>query len=73
LPGLLFVIVYLFVLPPLLAKTIFRGFFIRMGFVRYMTLITLIQFMAALPIKMVLRWVFNLKYIVFIPEYFFNI
>jgi hypothetical protein len=73
LPGLLFVFVYLFVLPPLLAKTIFRGFFIRMGFMRYMMLITLIQFMAALPIKMVLRWSFNLKYIVFIPEYFFNI
>jgi hypothetical protein len=73
LPGILFVFVYLFVLPPVLAKTIFRGFFIRMGFVRYMTLITLIQFMACLPIKMVLRWVFNLKYIVFIPEYFFNI
>jgi hypothetical protein len=73
LPGLLFVFVYLFVLPPVLAKTIFRGFFVRMGFVRYMMLITLIQFMAALPIKMVLRWTFNLKYIVFIPEYFFNI
>jgi hypothetical protein len=73
LPGLLFVFVYLFVLPPVLAKTIFRGFFIRMGFVRYMMLITLIQFMAALPIKMVLRWTFNLKYIVFIPEFFFNI
>ncbi len=72
-PGLLFVFGYLFVLPPVLAKTIFRGFFIRMGFVRYMVLITLIQFMASLPIKMVLRWGFNLKYIVFVPEYFFNI
>ncbi len=29
--------------------------------------------MAALPIKMVLRWLFNLKYIIGIPEYFFNI
>jgi hypothetical protein len=73
LPGLFFVFVYLVVLPPVLAKTIFRGFFIQMGFVRYFTLITLIQFMASLPIKMVLRWSFNLKYIVFIPEYFFNI
>ncbi len=73
LPGLLFVFAYLFVLPPLLAKTIFRSFFIRMGFVRFMILVTLIQFMACLPIKMVLRWVFNLKYIVFIPEYFLNI
>ena len=29
--------------------------------------------MFSLPIKMVLRWTFNLKYIVAIPEYFFNI
>jgi hypothetical protein len=73
LPGLIVVFVYLFVLPPLLAKTVLRTFFIRMGFVRFMILVTLIQFMASLPIKMVLRWVFNLKYIVFIPEYFLNI
>lgn len=73
LPGLIFIFVYLFVLPPVLAKTIFRSFFIRMGFVRFFILVTLLQFMASLPIKMVLRWVFNLKYIVFIPEYFFNI
>ena len=69
--GLIFA--YLVLLPPILAKTIFRGFFIRMGFARYMVLITLIQFMACLPIKMVLRWTMNLKYIVYIPEYFFNI
>jgi hypothetical protein len=73
LPGLLFVFAYLFLLPPLLAKTVFRSFYIRMGFVRFFVLVTLIQFMACLPIKMVLRWAFNLKYIVFIPEYFFNI
>jgi Cytochrome b(C-terminal)/b6/petD len=72
-PGLIVVFVYLFILPPVLAKTIFRSFYIRMGFVRFFTLVTLLQFMAALPIKMVLRWMFNLKYIVFIPEYFLNI
>jgi hypothetical protein len=60
-------------IPPLLAKTVFRRFFIKMGFIRYMTLITLILFMASLPLKMVLRWTMNLKYIVYIPEYFFNI
>ena len=43
-----------------------------MGFVRYMTLAMLILFMASLPVKMVLRWTFNLKYIVAIPEYFLN-
>jgi hypothetical protein len=73
LPGIIVVLAYLLVLPPLLARTVMRPFFIRMGFVRFFLLVTLLQFMAALPIKMVLRWAFNLKYIVAIPEYFFNI
>jgi hypothetical protein len=73
LPGIILVLAYLLLLPPLLAKTVLRPFFARMGFVRFFLLVTLIQFMAALPIKMVLRWTINLKYIVFIPEYFFNI
>jgi hypothetical protein len=72
-PGIILVLLYLFVLPPLLARTVLRSFFIRMGFVRFMLLVTLLQFMASLPIKMVLRWTMNLKYIVYIPEYFFNI
>ena len=73
LPGIFLIVVYLFVLPPLLARTVMRSFFIRMGFIRFFLLVTLMQFMAALPIKMVLRWSFNLKYIVAIPEIFFNI
>jgi hypothetical protein len=72
-PGIILVLLYLFALPPLLARTVMRPFFIRMGFVRFMILVTLIQFMAALPIKMILRWTINLKYIVYIPEIFFNI
>ena len=40
---------------------------------RFMTLAILMLFMASLPIKMVLRWTINLKYIVAIPELFFNI
>jgi hypothetical protein len=73
LPGFFLIFVYLFVLPPLLARTVMRSFFIKMGFIRFFLLVTLMQFMAALPIKMVLRWTFNLKYIVAIPEIFFNI
>jgi hypothetical protein len=72
-PGLILVLAYLLVLPPLLAATVFRKFFVRMGFIRYFIMINLLLFMASLPIKMVLRWAFNLKYIVAIPEYFFNI
>jgi hypothetical protein len=72
-PGLILTLAYLLVLPPLLAATVFRKFFVKMGFVRYFIMINLLLFMASLPIKMVLRWSFNLKYIVAIPEYFFNI
>ncbi|MHB1422037.1 MAG: hypothetical protein ACYC3I_02335 [Gemmataceae bacterium] len=73
LPGIILVLLYMVALPPLLARTLMRSFFLRMGFVRFFVLVTLMQFMAALPIKMVLRWVINLKYIVAIPEIFFNI
>jgi hypothetical protein len=73
LPGIVLVLAYLFLLPQLLAKTVLRSFFVKMGFIRFMILVNLIQFMAALPIKMILRWAINLKYIVFFPEIFFNI
>jgi hypothetical protein len=73
LPGIIVVLLYMVALPPLLARTVMRPFFIRMGFVRFFLLVTLIQFMAALPLKMLLRWTLNLKYIVAIPEIFFNI
>jgi hypothetical protein len=72
LPGVILVLAYLFLLPPLMAR-LMRGFFLKMGFLRFFMLVTLIQFMAALPIKMILRWTMNLKYIVAFPEYFFNI
>src|SRR5437868_5290316 len=72
-PGIILIALYLFALPPLLAKTVLRDFFLRMGFIRFFVLVNLIQFMLALPLKMILRWTINLKYIVYIPEYFFNI
>jgi hypothetical protein len=71
--GIVAVLAYLLLLPPLMAATFFRKFFVKMGFLRYMVLANLALFMAALPIKMALRWAFNLKYIVAIPEWFFNI
>ncbi|MCH8828673.1 MAG: hypothetical protein IID45_03745, partial [Planctomycetes bacterium] len=72
-PGFLLIFLYLVALPPLLARTVFRSFYAKMGFIRYMVFANLLLMMAALPIKMVLRWSFDLKYIVKIPEWFFNI
>ena len=71
--GLVAVAVYLIVLPNIMALTVFKKFYIRMGFLRYMVLANLMLMMMSLPIKMVLRWAMNLKYIVAIPEWFFNI
>ena len=72
-PGILLTIGYFAVLPPIMALTVFRKMFIRMGFIRFMVMSNLLLFMALLPIKMVLRWTINLKYIVAIPEYFLNL
>jgi hypothetical protein len=71
-PGLLVMGAYLVLLPPLLAVTVFRGFFAKMGFVRYMIMANLMLLMLTLPLKMILRWTLNLKYIVSIPELSLN-
>jgi hypothetical protein len=72
-PGFVVVILYFAILPPVLARTVFRDFFAKMGFARYMVFASLVLLMAALPIKMVLRWSFNLKYIIHIDEFFLNV
>jgi hypothetical protein len=71
--GFILVFAYFLAIPPLLAKKWFKGFYQTLGPIRYHVMVFLLLCMAALPIKMVLRWLFNLKYIVGIPEYFFNI
>src|SRR5687768_2770785 len=71
-PGLLLVLLYV-ALPPLLAAGPFRRFYLKMGAPRYYVGAMLFLIMMSLPIKMVLRWLFNLKYIVNIQEIFFNI
>jgi len=71
--GFILVGGYLFVLPPLFAKTVLKGLFEKLGPIRYSFFISLTLMGVALPIKMYLRWAFNLKYIVGIPEFFFNI
>ncbi|HEX9303970.1 MAG TPA: hypothetical protein VGA31_05920 [Thermoanaerobaculia bacterium] len=71
--GLGLVVLYMGLLPPILAETVLRRFYEKMGTVRYLIGVNLALIMLALPIKMYLRWIFNLKYIVNIPEASFNI
>jgi hypothetical protein len=72
-PGILVCLAYFAVTIPLLGRLFFRRYIAQAGYARYLTLALLLLFMASLPIKMVLRWTINLKYVVAIPEYFFNI
>jgi Zn-dependent protease len=62
------VIAVLFVIPLRFGDLAAMGRTVEV-FVTYMVLVNLLLWMAALPIKMVLRWVFNLKYFIFLPEY----
>ena len=70
--GITIVLIYLS-LPMLLARKVFRRFFLKMGGPRYFVGAYLFLMMMSLPIKMFLRWLVNLKYIVHIQEFFFNI
>ena len=71
--GILAVALYVLVLPGLLAKTLLKKFFVKLGPMRYAIFVMLLLGMVALPVKMILRWTLNLKYIVAMPEIFFNI
>jgi hypothetical protein len=73
LPGILAVLFYVVALPGLLARTLLKKYFQKLGPWRYAVFVMLLLMQIALPIKMVLRWVFTLKYIVAMPEIFFNI
>jgi hypothetical protein len=73
LPGILLTLVYVVVLPGLLARTWLKKFHVKLGPWRYAVFVMLLLMQLALPIKMALRWLLNLKYIVAMPEIFFNI
>jgi hypothetical protein len=64
---------YIFALPVILAKVWFKAYYEKLGAPRYYVGAFLFLTMMALPLKMLARWLFNLKYIVHISEYFFNI
>ena len=71
--GFILVFAYLFVLPLFLSQTLLKNMYKAYGPVRYASLCIFGLTMLSLPIKMFLRWTINLKYIVYIPEWFFNI
>jgi hypothetical protein len=71
--GILLVLFYVFVLPVLLARGLFKVYYAKLGAARFYVSVMLFLMMMSLPLKMLARWIFNLKYVVAIPEIFFNI
>ena len=71
--GLIIVLAYVTVLPVLLAKTLFKSYYEKLGASRFYVSVFLFLMMLSLPVKMLTRWLFNLKYVVYIPEFFLNI
>jgi hypothetical protein len=55
------------------AKGAFKRYYEKLGPARYYVSVLLFLMMMSLPLKMLARWIFNLKYVVAIPEIFFNI
>ena len=71
--GIALTLFYVGVLPVILAKTVFKRYFDKLGSTRFYVTVFLLLMMLSLPVKMLTRWLFNLKYVVAIPEFFFNI
>ncbi len=73
-PGMVLTVFWLGALPVLMTRI---GFFGRlrsqMGFSRYYLMAVLFVIMLLVPVKMVGRWTFNLKYIIAMPEINFNL
>ncbi|MBK8269663.1 MAG: cytochrome C [Planctomycetes bacterium] len=72
-PGWILLGFYFAVLPGLLAVTFFKKIYKDIGFIRYAIFWSLMSWMFLVPIKMVLRWGFNLKYFLAQTEWFFNV
>jgi hypothetical protein len=72
-PGIALLAAYFLLVPPLLGKTVLKGLVQKMGVVRFNIFFHLLLWFGLIPVKMVLRWTIDLKYIVGIPEWFFNV
>ncbi|MBL4888827.1 MAG: hypothetical protein JKX97_02260, partial [Candidatus Lindowbacteria bacterium] len=75
LPGFAVLTFYFGIIPIMMTRIpkLFREYYQEAGLIRFTIITQLLLWMALIPIKMVLRWVITLKYILYIPEYFFNI
>jgi hypothetical protein len=73
LPGILLVVGYFTIVPAIFARTIGKKLFRELGAIRFGIVVNLGLIMLAVPLKMLARWFFNLKYVVNLPEILTNI
>jgi hypothetical protein len=72
--GFLLVTLYLIGGTVVLRFTLFKRMYEQMGGTRYVIMVLVLLLpMAMMPIKMVLRWLFNLKYFIYLPEFNANL
>ncbi len=72
-PGIVLVLGYFLLLPPLIGLTVGKSMVKSMGMMRFNIFLHLFLWFVLIPIKMGLRWTVNLKYFIGMPEYFFNV
>lgn len=72
-PGIILLGGYFFILPVILAKSVLSKLFKELGLIRFAIFWLLMSWMMLVPIKMVLRWLFNLKYFMALTEWFLNV
>jgi hypothetical protein len=73
--GIILTFAYIGIIPVWIHKatSIGRKFYADLGSIRYYIFMFLFLTMMSLPIKMFLRWIFSLKYIVALPEWELNL
>ena len=71
--GILFTIIWMFFLPIILGRTILRRMLDQLGSWRFYIMAIHLVVMGLLPLKMVFRWLLNLKYFVYLPEFNLNL
>ena len=71
--GIAFIAAWVMILPVILGFVGLRKMRIELGWIRFVIMSVHLVVMALLPLKMVLRWLFTLKYFIYLPEINLNV
>ena len=71
--GIAFIAAWALILPVALGFVGLRKMRIQLGWIRFVIMSVHLVVMALLPLKMVLRWLFTLKYFIYLPEINLNV